>query len=161
MNAHRQTARQAGFTMVELIVVILILGILSALALPKFINMGQDARIAKMNAIYGSVRAASQVTYAAALVRNQLGATANVSNQSGTNITAVYGYPDTTKATGIAFAAGLDVTAQNADNVVLDTTTVGTMLIQGNGAGVTTCQISYTVATAAAPPAITVATSGC
>jgi len=161
-NAHRQ----AGFTLVELIVVILILGILSALALPKFINMGSDARTAKIQAIYGSVRAASQIVHAAAVVRNQLGATGSVVVDN-TSITTVYGYPDLTTATGIVFAAGLDTNttaASNQDQVTLDTTTLaGTLYIEPNGSTtMTSCKVTYTpAASATVPPVISVTTSGC
>ena len=160
---NRHATRRAGFTLVELIVVILILGILSALALPKFINMGSDARTAKVQAIYGSVRAAAQITHAAAVVRNSLAATGTVSVDN-TNITTAFGYPDITVATGIAFASGLDVTSSNSDQVTLDTTTTsGTMYIVPTGATTaTTCRVAYTpAASATVPPVIAVVTSGC
>lgn len=60
--------RQRGFTLIELIMVIVILGILAAFALPRFANLSGSARFAAMNGWLAAVRSASAIAHARALV---------------------------------------------------------------------------------------------
>lgn len=56
--------RQAGFTLVELIIVIIILGILAVVAVPKFIDLSTDARTAAVTGVAASLSAANAINYA-------------------------------------------------------------------------------------------------
>jgi len=137
----RYIGRSAGFTMVELLVAVLFLATVAALAAPSLWNFGSEARTAKQQAIYGSVRAAAQITRASAQVHNQLGATGSV-NVDGTTISTIFGYPAATEA-GIVAATGLDLANDQVSLVGGAPQAGGTIAVAVNGAR-GTCTIVYT-----------------
>ncbi|MFG1496780.1 type II secretion system protein [Saccharospirillum sp. HFRX-1] len=96
--------KQQGFTLIELIMVIVVLGILSAFALPRFVDFSSGAETASLEGSLGSVRSASAIAHAQALATGTTGATGTVSLE-GVNISLVHGYP---AAGSIGDAAGLD-----------------------------------------------------
>jgi len=68
---------ESGFTLIELVVVIVILGILAATALPKFVDLTGDAEQAAVKGVAGAVSSAASVNYAASKVGNAGAATVN------------------------------------------------------------------------------------
>ena len=59
-----------GFTLIELVLVIVILGIIAASAVPKYINVTSDARIARLQALRGAIRSVDQMVYAKTAIQN-------------------------------------------------------------------------------------------
>ena len=79
----------AGFTLIELVVVITILGILAAFAVPKFLSLDSQARIAAVQGLGGSVRSAAALAHSLFLANGGAAVT-----MDGTAITMNNGYPD-------------------------------------------------------------------
>ena len=82
---------QKGFTLIELVVVIVILGILAVTAAPKFIDLTGDAKGSVIKAVQGSLNSAADMAHAKALVE---GTETGPLSIAGENITFVHGYPD-------------------------------------------------------------------
>lgn len=101
--------RNHAFTLIELVIVIAILSVLAAVALPKFAAIQAEARLAKMNGALASVKAAAAMAHAQLLARG-FAADHNMDVASssivieGTPVGFVNGYPD---ASQIADIAGL------------------------------------------------------
>jgi MSHA pilin protein MshA len=158
-----------GFTLIELIIVITIVAILAAAALPRFINAQVDARIAKTNAIYGSIRSASALAKARCELDLVLSApAANCGTvtggpgvvMDGYTVTMVYGYPAATAA-GIGTAAQINLVADGLTQAVSGTG----IRYDTNGGTAAQCSIGYAPATLSGTtkvaPVVSVITTNC
>ncbi len=68
LTAMNTTSPSSGFTLIELVVVIVILGILAATAAPKFMNLRGDARAAAIHGLEGVLKSADSVVYSKAVI---------------------------------------------------------------------------------------------
>jgi MSHA pilin protein MshA len=103
MNIRFNKNAQSGFTLIELIVVIVILGILAATALPKFSGLSGDARVASLQAARGALSSTSAMLHGRSLITPNKTAFIVEGNIS---VPMTNGYP--TAGTALAIAAGLD-----------------------------------------------------
>lgn len=147
-----------GFSLIELVIVIVIIGVLSVVAIPKYIEIRSDARVASIQTALGAVRAASAMVRALYLAPG--GAPASVS-LDGVSINIVNGYA-ASASPGIALAAGISDGGSASGSYSVSATSTATT-ISVNGATMSTnCRVVYnTAASVSTPPVITVVTSGC
>ncbi|WP_102794488.1 prepilin-type N-terminal cleavage/methylation domain-containing protein [Bowmanella denitrificans] len=108
--------KQRGFTLIELIIVIVILGILAVTAAPKFIDIQSDARIATLDGVVAAAQSAMAGVNGKALIAGTEAAADSDVTVSGATVQTVYGYPEASAAGIIAVLdMNFSVTATASD----------------------------------------------
>ncbi|WP_318527397.1 type II secretion system protein [Marinobacter halotolerans] len=139
--------KEKGFTLIELVMVIVILGILAAFALPRFADFGGDARSASRDGIAGAIRSASSIAHAKCLASSTCSNSAATSTITleGVTVDMVYGYPASVADSGVGIAG-----AAQLDGVDFDASADPVTVTIASD-----CTVTYTQATSeTVPPAI-------
>ncbi len=147
--------RQGGFTLIELVVVIVILGILAVTAAPRFLNLQNDARASALAGLKGAMDGAAGIVYGKAAIEGK----ESTSGQKLTDgITTEFGYPSADETGLVLAVSGLDEDWAWATSTVSGSTTslVATFATNGLSVGendsastitTTNCYVQYTEAT--------------
>ncbi|WP_238028073.1 MULTISPECIES: type II secretion system protein [unclassified Photobacterium] len=149
--------KQQGFTLIELVVVIVILGILAVTAAPKFMNLQVDARNASLQGLKGSLQGAAGIVYGKSAIAG-LEATPSVTKAKSGDIgmALVYGYPAAT-SDGIKLAvSGLEDNKEWKEVAATGTPKDGINFTFANSSATDSCYVNYASSVSGAAPVVTV-----
>ncbi|WP_305843827.1 type II secretion system protein [Photobacterium leiognathi] len=145
--------KQKGFTLIELVVVIVILGILAVTAAPKFLNLQGDARKASLQGLKGAIDGAAGITYGRAAVDGVESVSSSTTTKGG--VPVAFGFPEATSA-----ALGKVVAGLNEDWKVVSSSTSSISYSYKSNNKDDKCIVTYTEASSVSSPATTQVTLG-
>lgn len=166
--------RQQGFTLIELVVVIIILGILAVTAAPKFINLQSDARKSTVEGVKAALQGANTLIYSkAALAGKEKAAAQTVTIATGVDVTTDYGYLNSATSSAV-----VKTNLENALDMKFDalaTDTVGTVndfgvvyksatsfiIVPKGKKDTDACRLEYTPATSSKLPEYKIVATAC
>ena len=145
--------QQKGFTLIELVVVIVVTGVLAAVAAPKFMGVSSEARQSAMAGVGAALKSQINTTHAKSIMDQNEDEAISSLVVENTNVAMAFGYPNATEA---AINALVDL---DGDYKIAVAGTVAT--ITYDVSITTNCTVVYTAATSIASASAVTTTSGC
>lgn len=173
-TSYRVNSTQTGFTIVELIALIIILGILFATAVPKLINLRAEANISGLQSMGTLILSNANLVNSKSFIKglqNQAKTDLDIDEDGVNDVEIVYGYPSGHRINGIPKLMGADFSTEwtwsaNASNTTFWLTTAklgkrSGLYVNNTAVQASNCYILYTQATNSMKPKISYVTSGC
>ena len=169
VKLHSARGRQSGFTLVELITVILVLGVLAAVAIPRYADLQGKARESKVRAVAGSIKAAASLARAQALSSgvNCASATGTTVSLEGRSIALNHCQPQSLTGLTAGILGAANVESDSGWTITMATGTAGDagaelQLALSDAATPAGCRLNYTSpATAGTDSVVATTTTGC
>jgi MSHA pilin protein MshA len=150
-----------GFTLIELIVVMVIVSILAACIFVLFASLDKQSRVTAVNALEGRLRSASTIVHCQAVSEGRATAASSSTTLEGQSISLIYGYPSDISIASSGIQSGI----QNAVKALQGFTASGSAPVvfsKDNAPTPANCSVSYkAAASSSASPTFTLTTSGC